>query len=146
MQRLIYAKEHADMHRLVRVDPDNDADSASGDLLQCVTLVLQLAVHLTLHVECSPVLIRRIPLPIRDSSRLLVDGKVVTTGVRNGRRRIEYISSDASVDGHNAKTRTVWKSPRDVSQLESRVTSMLPIDFDNIIIGCSGSSYLLISW
>ena len=67
-------------------------------------------------------------------------GHVVSTRVKNGRRRIHFVSVDPSAhSSENSKTRTLWKARFDafVSPSKSRISSILPLELDTIVLGYS---------
>ncbi|EJF60945.1 WD40 repeat-like protein [Dichomitus squalens LYAD-421 SS1] len=75
-----------------------------------------------------------------DAAALTSGGHVVSTHVKNGSRRVHYTVHDAPVDDAKLRTRTLWKG-RDPSpssaQAERRITSILPLELELIVLGYS---------
>ena len=107
----------------------------------------QLAVHiccskfpLSPPLRCSnknrrPQLIRSVPLLSSDTYALSSARCALSTRIRNGRRRLYYYVTEGAED---VKPRTLWKVRREDVRSDPdapRVTAMLPIELDIIIVG-----------
>ncbi|KAJ3534487.1 hypothetical protein NM688_g7130 [Phlebia brevispora] len=118
----ILKTDQAAVYRLTRVDADNDASSeqSSGS-----TQLLQ------------PQIIHSISLYPSDALSLSPKGTVISTTIRRGRRRLYCYGADAHGD---MAPHMLWKVRReDVQQEPSapRVTYMLPIELNHIILAFS---------
>ncbi|KAL6301983.1 hypothetical protein BKA93DRAFT_436971 [Sparassis latifolia] len=84
----------------------------------------------------QPLMLQSALLPPLDAYCIPSEGHVVFTRVKNRRRRLEYMSVDA---GENPKPRSIWKSRIFPSAINSaiRLTSLLPIELNHIIVGYS---------
>ncbi|PCH40400.1 WD40 repeat-like protein [Wolfiporia cocos MD-104 SS10] len=111
--------DHADTYSIIEVTADNDAvDTTSSPSSQLL----------------RPTIARSIPLPHADCQYLAPGGThVCSTDIKDGRRRLRIAALDS---GHAC---TLWKSRSSVpvSECGARVTAALPIDLDEIILGCS---------
>lgn len=83
------------------------------------------------------------PVKSDDCSVILWGGHVVSTRVKNGRRRVYCTSLDSP--GEGAKAKTLWKARAHAAHLdtEPRITSVLPLELGHIVIGYSKPSPLL---
>ncbi|KZT12183.1 WD40 repeat-like protein [Laetiporus sulphureus 93-53] len=84
----------------------------------------------------QPVPLRKAALPLYDSCLITSDGQLIYSTVKNGRRRIRFVSMDGSTE--QAEARTLWKASSDSGQIASklRVTASLPVELNLIILGC----------
>ncbi|KAI0655440.1 WD40 repeat-like protein [Cubamyces menziesii] len=83
-------------------------------------------------------LLRTTPLSSYEAASIVPGGHVVSTRVKNGRRRIHFVSVDPSAhSSENSKTRTLWKARFDAfaSPSKSRISSILPLELDTIVLG-----------
>ncbi|KAH9891906.1 WD40 repeat-like protein [Cubamyces lactineus] len=83
-------------------------------------------------------LLHTTPLSSYDTASIVPGGHVLSTRVKNGRRRIHFISVDPSeAPSESPKTRTLWKARSDAfaSPSRSRISSLLPPELDAIVIG-----------
>ncbi|KAI0642943.1 WD40 repeat-like protein [Trametes meyenii] len=101
--------------------------------------------HLALPSSCArinsrrPSLLQTTPLAAYDTATLAQGGHVISTRVKNGRRRIHHTVLDplSTARGEKEKTRTLWKSRGDTSAPHStpRISTTLPLELDLIVLG-----------
>ncbi|KAI8986132.1 WD40 repeat-like protein [Trametes punicea] len=85
-----------------------------------------------------PRMLQTIQLESYDIAALTPGGHIVSTRVKKGRRRIHHTSVDASATSPaKTKTRAVWKARMDAfaSPITPRISCMLPLDVDLILLG-----------
>ncbi|CDO72195.1 hypothetical protein BN946_scf184970.g47 [Trametes cinnabarina] len=91
----------------------------------------------------QPKVAQTIVLSSYDVAALTLGGHVVSTRVKNGRRRIHHTSVDASdsVAGR-VTTRSLWKAQSDAfaPKPEPRISCILPLELDLIILGYTDGS------
>ena len=93
-------------------------------------------------ILCSVQLAVSAPFTAGDAVSLAPGGYILSTHVKQGRRRVHHTSLDNLNDHPSnatvAKTRTLWKAragSMSAPTLPRRISTMLPLDLDVIIIG-----------
>ncbi|KAI0671154.1 WD40 repeat-like protein [Trametes maxima] len=98
----------------------------------------RVAVYKASQAHAQPSLLQTTPLTTYDVATLTHSGHVISTRVKNGRRRIHHTSLDPlSATPEKAKTRAFWKARGDISTAESvpRISTTLPLELGLIILG-----------
>ncbi|PCH40392.1 WD40 repeat-like protein [Wolfiporia cocos MD-104 SS10] len=113
--------DRADMYSIIEVTADNDAVDTPSSLSPRLL---------------RPTITRSVPLPHADCQYLAPGGThVYSTDIKDGRHRLRVTALDSE------RARTLWKSRTSALAFESesgaRITAALPIDIDEIILGCS---------
>ncbi|KAI0354805.1 WD40 repeat-like protein [Trametes cingulata] len=91
-------------------------------------------------MESQPRLTHTIPLSTYDVATLVPGGHVISTRVKNGRRRIHQSDLDApDIPKEKSRTHSLWKARTDAfaaqSQAAPRISSVLPIELDLLVLG-----------